>query len=186
MTPCAVSVTRVGDTTLTPSPDYSNNINVGTATASYSYAGDTNHTTSGDSETFAIVGASLSLFGLLDPYAPPDPAVINGINFTASKQFKLGSSIPLKWQYQSGGVVVNSASANPSVSVSPPYDCNDAPGETTETVNTPGSSALHYDAASQTWQINWKTTGLAGNKCYAVAVQTPGGATLLFPIKLKK
>jgi hypothetical protein len=42
---------------LTPDPDYAGNINVGTATASYTYAGDANHTGSSDTKNFTIVKA---------------------------------------------------------------------------------------------------------------------------------
>jgi len=54
ITPCTVSVTGAGGLSLTPDPTYTNNVNVGIATASYTYAGDTNHTGSSDSTTFSI------------------------------------------------------------------------------------------------------------------------------------
>jgi hypothetical protein len=53
-TPCTVSVTGAGGLSLTPAASYSNNVNAGTATASYNYAGDANHTGSSDSEDFTI------------------------------------------------------------------------------------------------------------------------------------
>ncbi|WP_281225854.1 T9SS type A sorting domain-containing protein [Flavobacterium aquiphilum] len=53
-TPATVSVTGVGGLSLTPTADYANNTNAGTATASYTYAGDANHETSSDSKTFVI------------------------------------------------------------------------------------------------------------------------------------
>jgi hypothetical protein len=57
-TPCSVTVTGAGGLSLTATPDYSNNTNAGTATASYTYAGDANHTGSDDSENFTIDRAS--------------------------------------------------------------------------------------------------------------------------------
>ena len=54
ITPCTVSVTGVGGLSLTPDPTYADNVNVGIATASYTYTGDTNHTGSSDSTTFSI------------------------------------------------------------------------------------------------------------------------------------
>src|SRR6185436_11572836 len=54
--PCSVSVTGA-NLSLTPAPDYADNINVGTATASYTYPGDANHTGSDDSATFEITPA---------------------------------------------------------------------------------------------------------------------------------
>jgi hypothetical protein len=43
-TPATVSVTGAGGLNLTPTADYANNTNAGTATASYTFAGDDNHT----------------------------------------------------------------------------------------------------------------------------------------------
>ena len=42
-TPCTVSVTGAGGLSLSPTPIYTLNTDVGTATASYTYAGDANH-----------------------------------------------------------------------------------------------------------------------------------------------
>jgi hypothetical protein len=52
-TPCTVAVTGAGGLSLTPTPVYSNNINAGlnTASASYTFAGDTNHTGSNARQT---------------------------------------------------------------------------------------------------------------------------------------
>jgi hypothetical protein len=46
---------------LSPDAEYSDNINVGTATASYTYPGDANHTGSTGSDTFEITPASSSV-----------------------------------------------------------------------------------------------------------------------------
>ncbi|MGE5395255.1 MAG: hypothetical protein ACM3P1_10955, partial [Candidatus Saccharibacteria bacterium] len=54
ITPASVSVTGAGGLSLTPLASYANNINAGTATASYTYAGDANHLGSSDSKTFTI------------------------------------------------------------------------------------------------------------------------------------
>jgi Uri superfamily endonuclease len=56
ITPCSVTVTGA-NLSQTPTPDYSNNINVGTATASYTYVPDGNHNGSSDSKNFAITKA---------------------------------------------------------------------------------------------------------------------------------
>src|SRR5205814_8240666 len=53
-TPCSASVTGAGGLSLSPTPAYSNNINVGIATATYTLSGDSNHTGSTDSKTFNI------------------------------------------------------------------------------------------------------------------------------------
>ncbi|MBK0402160.1 T9SS type A sorting domain-containing protein [Adhaeribacter sp. BT258] len=53
-TPATVSVTGAGGLNLTPPADYSNNVNAGTATASYNYTESANHLASSDSKTFII------------------------------------------------------------------------------------------------------------------------------------
>ena len=57
-TPCSATVTGAGGLSLTPTPSYSNNISAGTATANYTYAGDTNHTGSMGSANFTILQAT--------------------------------------------------------------------------------------------------------------------------------
>jgi hypothetical protein len=57
ITPCTVSVTGA-NLSLSPNPVYADNVNVGTASASYTYTGDANHTSSGGSDTFEITPAS--------------------------------------------------------------------------------------------------------------------------------
>ncbi|MBS9523305.1 hypothetical protein KI659_04665, partial [Litoribacter alkaliphilus] len=52
--PATVSVTGAGGLNLTPEASYADNVNAGTATASYSYAGDNNYLSSSDSEEFTI------------------------------------------------------------------------------------------------------------------------------------
>ena len=49
-----MTVTGAGGLSLTPTATYANNINAGTATASYTYAGDANHSGSSDCENFTI------------------------------------------------------------------------------------------------------------------------------------
>src|SRR6185437_4337473 len=54
ITPATVTVTGAGGLSLTPTADYANNTNAGTATASYTFAGDANHDPSSDSKNFTI------------------------------------------------------------------------------------------------------------------------------------
>ncbi|PJJ07689.1 hypothetical protein CLU83_0885 [Flavobacterium sp. 1] len=56
--PATVSVTGAGSLNMSPTASYGNNINAGTASASYAYAGDANHDGSSDSKTFEIGKAS--------------------------------------------------------------------------------------------------------------------------------
>ncbi|HBB86210.1 MAG TPA: hypothetical protein DC047_01180, partial [Blastocatellia bacterium] len=58
ITPCTATVTRVGDANTTTSVVYANNVNVGTATADATYAGDANHSGSMAAQvTFSITQA---------------------------------------------------------------------------------------------------------------------------------
>src|SRR6266850_7975241 len=68
--PCSTSVTGAGGLNLTPTPGYSSNVNAGTATASYTFAGDANHTGSNDSKTFTIAKANpmIGVSGYNVPY----------------------------------------------------------------------------------------------------------------------
>ncbi|MFN8458297.1 MAG: YDG domain-containing protein [Anaerolineae bacterium] len=70
--PCTVSVTGAGGLNLTPDPIYTDNIVVGTATASYTYAGDANHDGSNDSDTFEITTKNLTVTGIAADDKPYD------------------------------------------------------------------------------------------------------------------
>ncbi|MCZ8162968.1 MAG: hypothetical protein O9275_20080, partial [Microcystis sp. LE19-196.1B] len=54
ITPATVTITGAGGLSLTPVASYADNINAGTATASYSYAGNDNYLPSSDSKNFTI------------------------------------------------------------------------------------------------------------------------------------
>src|SRR4029079_13696394 len=53
-TPCTASVSGAGVLNQSLTISYSNNTNAGTATASASFAGDSNHSASSDSKNFTI------------------------------------------------------------------------------------------------------------------------------------
>src|SRR5207245_682619 len=55
--PCSATVTGAS-LSLTPTPSYANNTDAGTATASYTFAGDANHTRSRDSKALTVGQAS--------------------------------------------------------------------------------------------------------------------------------
>ena len=59
--PASVTVSGAIGLSLTPEPIYANNVNSGTATASYSYAGDANHESSSDSKDFTISKAQVTI-----------------------------------------------------------------------------------------------------------------------------
>ena len=86
--------------------------------------------------------------GLLAPYKEPP------------KAFKIGSSIPLKWQYTDySGNAVDSPLADPDIGIE--FLGNGGPPSVLTEINDPGSSGLHYDSLTMTWQFNWQTKGLA-------------------------
>ncbi len=68
--PCTVAITGAGGLSLTPDPTYTDNVNVGTATASYNFGGDANHTGSAGSDTFEItpVGTTVTVVCPAGPY----------------------------------------------------------------------------------------------------------------------
>jgi hypothetical protein len=68
-TPATVAVTGAGGLNLAPAAVYINNVNAGTATASYTYAGDANHTGSTGSATFTINRANAKV--VVTPYTVP-------------------------------------------------------------------------------------------------------------------
>jgi Bacterial Ig domain len=83
---------------------------------------------------------------------------------------KIGSSIPLVWQYASSGIVANSSLAMPEVRIRGPFACNAAEtASTIELVAYPGNSGFQYFPSTSKWQFNWQTTGLAAG-CYNVRV----------------
>jgi len=113
--------------------------------------------------------------GLQDPYAPP-----------AKRAFRVGSTIPLSWQYtDASGAVVPSASAAPTVEITGPGPCLTTGGELI-TVDAAGNLGLQYDTATHTWQFNWRTSELAAG-CYAINIVSgqSGQSDGPFPIELR-
>ena len=126
----------------------------------------------------AVVPAPPQHYGLqrlFDPYGAPDV-----------KQFKAGSVIPLKWQYTRDGVVINSSSYQPTVTITGPISCGSVADGIPITVDAAGNSGLQYDATTNTWQYNWKTAK-ATNGCFNVVVDQPTlRVTRTFPIRVVK
>jgi len=114
--------------------------------------------------------------GLQQPYEAPPRA------------FKLGSSIPLKWQYtDAAGNVVPSPDANPSVNIA--FVSPQSSSETAIAVTDPGYSGLRYEADTWTWHYNWQTKGLtngAGTYRIRISCAQTGQVDGYFPILLKK
>jgi hypothetical protein len=103
ITPCSVTVTGAGGLSLTPVPVYLNNVNAGTASVSYEYAGDANHASSSDSKTFEIssvpkTGQTIT-FGALSGKTFGDAPF--GVSATAS------SGLPVSFGIVSGPATVS-------------------------------------------------------------------------------
>ena len=114
--------------------------------------------------------------GLFAPYATP-----------AQGSSKINSANPLKWQYTDvNGNAVASSSANPSVVITGPYACGGADSGSPITANAAGNSGYQYELGSNTWQFNWKTTGLSAG-CYNITIKSnqSGQSNGVFPIQLK-
>ena len=104
-----------------------------------------------------------------------------------SNSYKVGSTIPLKWQYaNASGTVQNTAASNVQIQIAR-YADDDNVVVTLLDLGTAGSSGYQYDTKSKTWKYNWKTTGLAPGR-YNVYVlnNTTGQTDGPFPIKLRK
>ena len=98
-------------------------------------------------DNVVVTGASGSLFS-------------DSFDVYLAKWHKLGSTIPLKWQYtDSGGNVVDSANANPVIGWT--FAGAVPASGILEQEDAPGASGLRYDALTMTWQFNWKTKGLS-------------------------
>lgn len=133
----------VGTDTITGALSRNSGEDVGT------YAITQGSLSAGPNYDLTYFGANLTIYygfkGLLPPYmAPP-------------KMFKLGSTIPLKWQYTDfAGNVIESLKASPSIKIkflgNSPYFI---------TVNDAGNSGLRYDKDSKMWIFNWQTKGLS-------------------------
>ena len=106
---------------------------------------------------------------------------------SAGVAYKINSAIPLKWQYtDTNGNVVNSSTANPQVYIAGPYPCGAGDAAIDVLALSAGASGYQYDPTTNTWQFNWKTTGLSSG-CYNINIksvltnQTNGP----FPIQLR-
>ena len=137
------------------------------------YGGDLNFIMS-SSVTPVSQQVSYGFLGFQAPYAPPPTT------------FNVTRTMPLKWQYtNSSGNVVNSAAANPVVTIQGPYACGATDSAGTITVNDAGSSGYQYDPGSNGWQFNWQIKGNVVG-CYDIYVtsQQSGQRNGPFPISV--
>lgn len=89
------------------------------------------------------------------------------------RTFKGGSSIPLKWRLQNAqGDYITSLSAIAAVQAAPDPTCSVGGEGIIFDATSAGNSGLQFD--NNTFQFNWKTTGLATG-CYEVLVSLDDG-----------
>ena len=92
---------------------------------------------------------------------------------SANKLFKLGSTIPLKWTLQTAQqTFISSLSSIAAVQVAPDPSCIAGGEGIAFDAGSAGNSGLQFQ--DNTFQFNWKTTGLAAG-CYAAMVSLDDG-----------
>jgi hypothetical protein len=97
------------------------------------------------------------------------------------KTFNPGSAVPLKWQFTVGGIVVDSSTALPIITIIGPN------GTQTSTPNDPGSSSFQPPTAANgwTWQFNWQSASTAGSYSVTIASGRTGDSFSGGVIKLR-
>ena len=141
-------------------------IGQGTLALNYNYA-------------LTFVGANFTIVygtsGLLPPYYAP----------SEGKGFKIGSTIPLKWQYTDySGVAVDSAAAAPLVRAI--FVEADNSRVNVEEINDPGNSGLRYQDSNMTWQFNWQTKNLSPGLYEIIIKSGLSGQEDVYPILLRR
>ena len=104
--PAIVNVAGAGGLTLTPPAAYSNNINPGVATASYSFSGDANHLPSSDSKNFTIIPAAPTVGN------PTATSITSSIATLGGTVVSAGGATILKQ-----GILYAPTSSNPNLSL---------------------------------------------------------------------
>ena len=169
--PCTAVVTGAGGLNQFLTVNYTNNIAVGTATASATFAGDLNHTGSTDSKTFTINAWTLKGF-----YQPVDMfGVLNIV--------KAGSTVPLKFNIYVGGTEKTATSDVKSFAVKQIVCSTSAVVDDIE-LTTTGGTSLRYDTTGGQFVQNWQTPKAAGS-CYQVTMTTQDLSTIIAFFKLK-
>jgi hypothetical protein len=93
--------------------------------------------------------------------------------------FPIKGTFPVKWSYTSYGVVLDSSTSTPVMSIRGPLaDCGDVngPGSSVPvSYDGPGSTTMAYDPLTKTWQVNVKLSSppFVGDACYIVQVADP-------------
>jgi hypothetical protein len=170
LTPCTVSVTGAGGLDLSPAPTYTSNLLVGTASASYDYAGDGNHTGSADAETFQITTA----FRIIGFDSPVDMTPIGHERYYNS--VKNGQTVPLKFRvYNLDGTEVSSTTGLSALSRSVSCVSGDI-DPTLLPIDSTADTGLRR--TGDRFHFNWAVPKGAG-KCYQILVRTVDGSTTM-------
>jgi hypothetical protein len=92
---------------------------------------------------------------------------------STNKTFKLGSTVPLKWTLQNAQqAFISSFTSIAAVQVAPDPSCLAGGEGVPFDAGSAGNSGLQFQ--DNTFQFNWKTTGLAPG-CYAAMVSMDDG-----------
>jgi hypothetical protein len=152
MEPCTASYSGAGGLTGSLTLIYLNNVNVGTASASATYAGDVNHEGSSGSKNFEITKASSTTVLTCPASETYTGAAIEPCTASYSGAGGLSGSLTLTY---SNNVKVGTASASATYAGDANHEISSDsknftidPASSTSTVNCPGS--VTYDGAAQT------------------------------------
>jgi hypothetical protein len=170
-TPCTAVATGVGGLSQSVPVVHTDNILVGTATATATFGGDGDHLGSSDSKTFQIAAWTLKGF-----YAPVD---MGGVWNTV----KGGSTVPLKFEVFSGSNELTSTSAITSFTAAK-VTCSTGTEDVVENFTTTGATTLRYDSTGGQFIQNWQTPKSAG-ACYKVTMTSADGSSISALFKLK-
>jgi len=178
ITPCSVAVTGA-NLSLTPAPVYANNANAGTntASASYTFAGDANHTGSSDSKNFSIAKANATVSvsgytGVYDGNSHGASGTAMGVNGEdLSSLLNLGASftnVPggtAHWTFNAGNTNgnYNSTAGDVSITIT----------KATPSITWNNPADIVYGTALSSTQLN-ATASVAGSFNY-----TPASGTVL-------
>jgi hypothetical protein len=169
---------------------YSNNVNVGTATASASYAGSANYLPSNDSETFQILAWNAQGHGFYAPVGVENTYWVSSGDTLPSpgsstiwNTVKGGSTVPLKFNVYAGTVEQTALSAVSSFTAKS-VSCTTGAEEDAVDFTTAGSTSLRYDTTAEQFIQNWKTPTTVS--CFRATVTFADGSSLSAFFKTKK
>ena len=174
--PCTARATGAGGLDTGASVSYTNNVAVGTATATGTYPGDANHTGDSDSKTFTIEHWTLKGF-----YAPVDMTPV-GVATKVFNTVKGGSTVPLKFEVFAGTTELTSTSVVKSFKTATVTCDGSSPTDEIEITSTGGTS-LRYDTTGGQFVQNWQTPKSPG--CYRATVTTQDLGTIEAYFKLR-